>query len=91
LTYGPGNSVEFLGYRMTVVQDEIRIAPSVENFVSFERAFKRKLAYARKVPTPRTVARVRNFVLSWSSAFRLWDAVAEHRKKHLKVIHDLTS
>lgn len=86
-SYVPGDAVEFLGHEIRVEQDNVLIAPSMENLRRFRKTFNRKVADVR---TNRiTLFAAKGYVISWSSAFRLWDGVVKHRDNHLQKLQAL--
>ena len=87
--YGPGDQVEFLGHQIMVENGTVRVSPSQENLYRFKTKFKRKLSALHGHPNPHGVSQLRQFVISWSAAFKLWDAVEEHRNHYLKLLGDV--
>jgi hypothetical protein len=89
MCYGPGDSVEFLGHQITFDGRKVRVVPTPKNLASFERKFRRKVSRLNEHPHPGGLSELRQFVVSWCAAFKLWDEVEQHRRKFLEVVGDL--
>jgi hypothetical protein len=94
--YKPGQAIDFLGYTLRLDGGEYRIDPSAKNYSKFKARFAKKLKGVSADGIPIRVRRarladLRAYVSSWSSAFALWEAAAQHRAKYLAYVTEAAS
>ena len=88
---GPGDPVDYLGHRLTFINEEVKIAPNPENDAIFEREMKKgisKLQNAKLSPLARQrhAKNLRRYVASWAANFKLCDGIADRRASWLSKI-----
>ena len=87
--YKPGQSVDFLGYRLRSQGGKYDIEPTSENLKKFKTRFSRDLKQLQSKGQDvkfkkKTTLRLKQYVMSWSGAFALWSGAVKHRKIHME-------
>ncbi|WP_428394418.1 hypothetical protein [Lichenicoccus sp.] len=88
--FEPGTPIDFLGHCLEKSGAEVRITPSLYNLSNFKAKLKARLSSIRNAES--SVAQkmhsraARDFVLSWTAAFKLCDGIDIHRLEALKKI-----
>jgi hypothetical protein len=92
-TYRPGQPFDFLGHRLSPISGTVVTEPSSSNVREFRNKFewwRRKILKAESDKERcQLVELLRQYVWSWSSAFRLWDGATAHRDQHLALVKEL--
>ena len=86
--YGPGDSLDFLGYRVTLAENDCCLEPAAYNLSRFAREFNQRLAKAKTLGMSEARALLK-YVNGWTSAFHLWHGAETHRNEHLATVHNL--
>ena len=87
-TFGPGDSFDYLGYRVTLLENDCRLEPSAYNVARFKKEFPARVAKAEKQGIHEARA-LHRYVNGWTSAFHLWEGAEEHRDFHLAAVKAL--
>ena len=80
----PGEPVDYLGYRLTLVGGKVKIEPDPENDAVFEGEMKKGVSRLEKSKLPpverqKMAKNLRRKVTSWAGAFQLCDGIADRR------------
>ena len=92
-TSKPGDPVDYLGYRLTLVGGTVKIEPDPEHDAVFEGEMKKGVCRLEKSKLPpverqKIAKNLRRRVTSWAGAFQLCDGIADRRAGWLsKVQH----
>lgn len=82
-----GRSIDFLGHRLTVIGEQVKIEPIPDNEIKFQHEFASAFSYLKRTDISKG-RRVRKsdelstYVRSWTAAFKLCAGMAE-RRQHL--------
>jgi hypothetical protein len=92
-TSKPGDPVDFLGYRLTLVGGKVKIEPDPENDALFEGEMKKGVLRLEKSKLPpverqKIAKNLRRKVTSWTGAFQLCDGIADRRAGWLSKIQN---
>lgn len=93
--YMPGQSVEFLGYSLSIGNKKGIIEPTLENLHKFEAEFKggiKKITgkHSTKLMQEKAANSLMKYVESWTQAFPLWPELKQYRDSHIAMIKTAT-
>ncbi|TPI63943.1 hypothetical protein FJ417_03305 [Mesorhizobium sp. B3-1-7] len=92
--FEPGQAIDFLGHRLTLIDGIARIEPTPRNLERFDAFLKHELSKIVQTSseTLRTqrIKKLRRRVGSWTAAFKLWDQAAQNAKASLVKIAKLS-
>lgn len=90
-TYQLGEPFDFLGYRLSPVSGTVVIEPSRSNLREFRNKFdwwRRRILKAQSDKQRCQLGELlRQYIWSWSSAFRFWPGATAHRDQHFALIN----
>jgi hypothetical protein len=83
--FSPGQPIDFLGHRLTLQGNKVRIEPTPENLakyrVAVERGLRRIVHGASSTARARRARELRRDIRSWCAAFKLWDEAGARKAK----------
>ena len=91
--YSPGQPIDFLGHRLTLQGNKVRIEPTPENLAKYRVAVKRglrRIAHETSFTARTKRAReLRGFIRSWCAAFKMWDEAGVQKAKDIGRISNI--
>jgi len=83
--FSPGQPIDFLGHRLTLHGNKVRIEPTPENLEKYRVAVKRGLRRivhgASSTARAQRARELRRYIRSWCAAFKLWDEAGARKAK----------
>jgi hypothetical protein len=83
--YSPGQPIDFLGHRLTLQGNKVRIEPTPENLakyrVAVERGCRRIVHGKSSTARAKRARELRGYIRSWCAAFKLWDEAGVQKAK----------
>jgi hypothetical protein len=88
---GPGDPVDYLGHRLTLINGNMKIAPNPENDAIFEGRMKKGISRLKNtklsmLARQRHAKNLRRYLNSWTANFALCDGIADRRALWLSKI-----